>query len=205
MTNFNFSKTRKGFTVIELIMATAVFSVVLLLGLTGFIQIGKMFYKGVTLSQTRETATNVSQTISEDIKRASGDVAVISPNAYCIGNHRYTYQIGQKIVSNPSPGQFALKRETYKSPGDCVTPSNPPQSTASPELLKNNMRLGRFSVTQVANNLYSVNIKVIYGDDSDLTTTGDYNVAQCAASEVGTQYCAVSELSTIVYRGLGNN
>ena len=202
---------QKAFTVVELIMATAVFSVVLLLGLTGFIQIGKMFYKGVTLSQTRDASSNVLQTVTNDIKLAS-DTARPVPNmsnAICIGNHRYSYQIGRKLTAldGGSPSQYALKRETFNNPGECMNSSISPSSTsASTELLQNNMRLAKFSVSQIgATNLHSVNIKVIYGDDDDLTTTSDYNAAQCKASPVGTEYCAVSELSTIVYRGLGSN
>ena len=199
-----YCKKQQGFTIVELIMATAVFSVVLLLGLTGFIQVGKMFYKGVTLSQTRDASTDILQTVSNDLKFASQVTS--NANIVCIGNHRYTKNLNQKLSTADGPAtNFALKRETFNNHADCLNTSVTPNATGSPELLQNNMRISRFDINQVGNpaqNLYSINIKVIYGDDEDLTSTDAS--AQCKGTSVGTQFCAVSELSSTVYRGLGD-
>lgn len=198
----NVSKQKSGFTIIELTMATAVFSVVLLLGLTGFIQIGRMFYKGVTIAQTRDTATNILQTVSNDIRQAES-VQPIDSTHLCIGNHRYSVAPGV-MVSSGSPSVFGLKRETFNGQGQCMNLSitNPSSTSASPEMLQNRMRIASFNVSSIGPDLYRVNFKVVYGEDSELTSN-DAN-AQCRSSSVGTQFCATSELTTFVHRGLGD-
>src|SRR5581483_9172525 len=92
----------KGFTITELVIATAVFSVVLMLGVVGFVQIGKQFYKGVSVSQTRDIASQIMNAITSDIRLSQGGVQNVgfqttdpttgtttSLYGYCIVNHIY--------------------------------------------------------------------------------------------------------------------
>ena len=51
---------QKGFTVLELMIATTVFSVMLLLTTTGMIQIGKVYYKGLVTAKTQDTVRSIS-------------------------------------------------------------------------------------------------------------------------------------------------
>lgn len=200
-------KTRyaQGFTIVELIMATAVFSLVLLLGLTGFIQVGRMFYKGVTISQTKDVVTTTVQTISGDIKLAKAvqvlNGGTTSPTV-CIGNHRYSVRLNTAVDTSASNGNYALKREIMPSDICDTNPISIAQA-ASPELLGNRMRLLKFDVREIGSgtDLYFVNIKIAYGADEDFENPNTAG-AQCKNSVVSSQFCATTEFSTYVYKGV---
>jgi prepilin-type N-terminal cleavage/methylation domain-containing protein len=89
----------KGFTIVELMIASAVFSTVLLVALTGFLQIGRLFYKGVSETQTQDTTRQVVSDISSNLKATSSTVAIPQTFAgagqpysyFCAGAYRYTY------------------------------------------------------------------------------------------------------------------
>ena len=89
----------QGFTIIELMIASAVFSTVLLVALTGFLQIGRLFYKGVSETQTQDTTRQVVSDISSNLKATSSTVAIPQTFAsagqpysyFCAGAYRYTY------------------------------------------------------------------------------------------------------------------
>ncbi len=96
---------QKGFTIIELLLATAVFSLVLVGATSALIQIGRMYYKGLTTSNTQETARRIMEDVSRNIQFSGAtptdtpggglavnyngtDIALIS---FCIGSLRYSY------------------------------------------------------------------------------------------------------------------
>ncbi len=54
-----------GFTIIELLIATTIFSVVLLLAASGLLYIGRLYYKGLTSSATQEAARNIMQELTQ--------------------------------------------------------------------------------------------------------------------------------------------
>jgi prepilin-type N-terminal cleavage/methylation domain-containing protein len=57
-----------GFTLLELLIATTVFSVILLLAATAMIQIGRTYYKGNQQTRVQETARDMIEQISKDIQ-----------------------------------------------------------------------------------------------------------------------------------------
>jgi prepilin-type N-terminal cleavage/methylation domain-containing protein len=99
-----------GFTIVELMIASAVFAVVLLVALTGFLQIGRLFYKGVSITQTQDTTRQVVNDISSNIKATPTASSIIvnsnpsgSPYSYfCAGPYRYTYA---KYMGGPDDGR----------------------------------------------------------------------------------------------------
>src|SRR3990167_1480215 len=109
-----------GFTIIELIFATTIFSVILLVCLGAFIQIGRLFYKGVNIAHTQEAARSLLTDISDDLrlsKSYSGQKctdATCSKNSkqyFCVGNHRYIYQRGKQYDgTNPTTNGLVRDR-----------------------------------------------------------------------------------------------
>jgi prepilin-type N-terminal cleavage/methylation domain-containing protein len=96
---------QQGFTIVELVIASAVFSTVLLVALTGFLQIGHIFYKGVANAQTQNTIRQVVGDVSQSLKNTSTDSAVqngtIGGYTYiCLGVFRYTTAV---YKNNPDP------------------------------------------------------------------------------------------------------
>src|SRR5690606_22524615 len=94
---------QKGFTIVELMIATSVFSVVLLLCTYGLLAIGRSYYKGVTISRTQETARLIVDDVAEAIQ-FNGGAVVLNPagRMYCIGSRRYSYALNEiKSAANP--------------------------------------------------------------------------------------------------------
>ena len=94
--------------------------------------------------------------------------------------------------------------------GQCSASTKPvapwPTSAAFPaaitngrELLGNHMRLGTLDITPNGS-LYTIHLRVIYGDNDLLSDTSDFSKASCVGSIPGSQFCAVSDLTTTVQK-----
>ena len=206
----NHKPKQQGFTIIELMIATSVFSVVLLLCTFGLMQIGKLYYKGISSTRTQKTTRSVLDMLSQDIEFADNDI-VVTGTMICAGHHRYTYQLNAKLDDVAVPHVMVLD----DLPGGCdiSTPPQTPLSTANgQELLGRNMRLANLLVNHDGAGGYSILVKIIYGDD-DLLRDGpngtlrvgdvgfDIRNATCSGG-AGSQFCAVSTLSTFVKKRL---
>jgi len=200
--------TSSGFTIIELLVATAVFSVVLLVLAAGVLQISRMYYKGLTEANTQNVARSITDVISQSIQFGGGDVTTTaaspapgSLNAFCVGNQQFSFTPGYQLVDNPDPSKF----QTYHAlvvTTKAGCPGQAPQDVRQPtvtgrELLDTNMRLSKLGVTNLGGNLYRVDVRVVYGDD-DLLKNPTANNSSCINASAGTQFCSVSDLSTVV-------
>lgn len=214
----------RGFTLIELMIATTVFSVVLLLAMTGFFQIGRIFYKGVSITQSQDVANQIGLDISESVEGASK----VSPltdykgmQYICIGKYRYTIDINRRVdVGNTgafTTGQVGLAKDTMNSDNSCAPPCLPNPTVCAPgelawsrpvELLGDNMRVESFTVAPLAtvsNDYYTVSMIISYGDNDLLTytTPGDRSTVQCK-TEKGSQFCAIGRYNASINRGVGS-
>ncbi len=204
----------KGFTVVELLIATTVFSIVLLLVSTAMVQIANVYYKGVTETGTQNIARGVIDAIAQGVQFNGGIVtqtpaSAPSPGtstAFCIGETQYAYQLGWELTDT-SPQ--ATQNQAYH----VLAQSHVPNCAAAGgvaagyldqptvngvELMNQHMRLAKLSLQQIGTtNLYRIDVRVVYGDNDVLTNPTAANAA-CAGISAGSQYCAVSELSTIV-------
>lgn len=202
-----------GFTIIELLIATMVFSVVMLLIAIGVMQFNHAYYNGITQTNTQDVARSILEGISQDIQ-FTGD-QVTSPignggseQGFCIGSDRYSYRLGWQLVdSGPIAAQHQTTHALVKdSPGLCggmnAQNFNNPLAAGSTELLSPHMRLSKLSVSQVpgTTTMYNIDVRVVYGDD-DLLSNPTANNAACKILS-GSQFCAVSELSTVVQKRL---
>jgi prepilin-type N-terminal cleavage/methylation domain-containing protein len=214
-------KMSSGFTIVELLIATAVFAVVLLVAQASFVQIGHLFYRGVSINQTQDAADHIFQDINGNFQTApSVDGSVKSAtggyNYYCIGNTRYTYTINQEVDTS-APASHAPYNSTTKTGGNygilkdilpgagaaCETPCDDLSGSPCPansaklsnpsEILGNRMRLERFDICQstTTSNLYNVNIVLAYGDDSTLKYTSTLAPSDMKCQTGQTYYSSV--------------
>lgn len=206
---------QKGFTIIELMIATTIFSVILLLCSYVMVRIGNMYYKGITTSRTQGVVRTAMDMISQDIEFADTDVITGSNGnlrSLCVGHHNYTYQINAKIDVDTAHALFVENRSTPCATG--VGPSTSFNSSTDQELLGKNMRLGALTIQDAdpvnPNKFFRVNIRVIYGDDDLLIDQAnkkgneagfDINTARCADG-IGSQFCAISSATTYVQKRL---
>jgi type II secretory pathway pseudopilin PulG len=220
------------FTIVELMIATVVFSVLLLTFAGAIIQIGRLYYKGITSSRTQEVARTTLNEISQAIQFDPGTVVPTTvttldngpakTKAVCINTKLYSYRIGQQRVAD----KHALVVEDIPNGCQDTVAKSLNGTITGDEVLGDKMRLAKFEVTRVANanpqvSAYKVTIRVVYGDD-DLVcspSTGNCNSTaimdenaiaaapdlSCKNIKSGTQFCSVSQLSTIVERRLTND
>lgn len=231
----------------ELMIATLVFSVILIIITTGIIRITQMYYKGINLVNTQNTARGIMDSVAQSIQLSGGvvswpDVAVTS-GVGCIGNQSYDFQLGAKLPSggtvDPSDNDWQGTYALALSPNEAnctesAQPVTPP--VGATELLSPHMRLTRLSVNRVSaadstDNLYAVAVTVVYGDYDLLCNTAYSATADggcgpnspsikptdnnfhtfltspgltCRSGE-GSEYCAVSALSTVVQQRMTVN
>lgn len=215
-----------GFTIIELMIASAVFTIVLLAALTGFLQIGRLFYKGTSQAATQDTAKQILNDISESVQRAES-LTLSKPyggagNRYiCVGNVRYSYKIGSLVDANVtdslSTGSgIGLVRDTLPGSNACAPPC--PTSTAIPcgsdgvrwnnpvEMLGNNMRLQDFQISSstLSPDYYTITVQVVFGEDEVLETpnASDPTSIRCKGNSATQQFCSVVKYSTSLKRGM---
>jgi len=196
----------RGFTIIELMIATSVFAVVLLLCTYGLLEIGRTFYKGATTTRTQETARIIVDDVAEAIQFNGGEVVVGQPGWHCIGTKRYSYVLNRQLTDT----NHAVVSDTPLSSCSAGTGSqniNGALSASSRELLNVRTRLSRFDIVEIRDGLYRVTVRVVSGEndllvdrngDSNITTAD--NPVQCKNERAGSQFCATSELTTVVQK-----
>lgn len=225
------SSRQTGFTIIELMIAMMVFSVILIVVTAGILNFSKQYYKGVIANQTQNTARAIIDDVARAIQFNSGGVYALNKHAvsdppgpivgYCLGeSRRYSFainrQVSNKVTLGPQQSRYGLTADTVSG---CST-GTPALKTATMssgtglanfrELLGENMRLNKFSITQT-DGLYTITVKVMYGDNDllcspsvECTKTGVTVPSDLSKPDVqcrltsGSQFCAISELSTTV-------
>lgn len=194
-----------GFTIVELLVSTLVFAVVLLTVTLGIIQISRVYYKGINESDVQNTTRSIMDSITQAIQFNGADVTVTpAPSAgtlqaFCVGGTQYSYKLGYQLTDG-SPGVHQTTTALVsKNLSGCASAA---AATGGKEFLSPNMRLANLKVTQiVADSLYKVTIRVVFGDD-DLLNNPIATNASCK-STTGSQFCSVSELTSTVYKRVG--
>ena len=200
-----------GFTIIELMIASTIFSVLLLIMTFAIIQISRVYYRGITSAQTQEIARTVLDEISRSIQFQGGTITgtpavpSLGPNKFCVGDKRYSYILGRQLMDSPTfPQSKNVLVVDDKMPG-CASVSaqnidSVNLNSNSRELLAANMRLASLQVNDKGNGLWEVAVRVVYGDNDLLEDSigADGILDTCRSIQFGAQFCAASELRTVV-------
>lgn len=216
---------QQGFTIVELMIATAVFTVVLLLCTFALLQVGKTYYKGITSAQTQNTTRAIVDDISQAIQFSGTTVSTTIDRSaspvtynkqfntfYCLllGGKRYIYKLGVQVDSNPTSGDQDVHGLVWdEHAGNCSTAISSWPAGAT-ELLGPHMRLADFTIDQITPgdpSWYIVRIRVVYGDsdllDDKLTLDGTVppdGILDTCRIGAGSQFCASSEITTSAQR-----
>lgn len=213
------AKRENGFTIIELVIATLVFSTVMLVVTGAIVRFTTNYQKSLAQTATQNTARSIIDSISESLqfKRAGvREIAGVNGSAgYCVGSTRYSYMPGRMLNSDtPGSHSFVEQRNTgINCPGDEELDLNQPLPSDTVELLGPNMRVANFTINQIgSSDLWKINLRIVYGDDEVLCSPGvegdcdELNaVSEHLSAEdlnckprLGADFCAVSELTTTV-------
>lgn len=200
-----------GFTIVEFMIATAVFSLVLLVCAYAIVYVGRMFYKGMITNRTQDTARQLVEDIASAVQFGVGGirsgnatrngVAVLS---LCIGDRRYSYVSDRSQGASAGQVRHVLWQDRLSSSTACIpvdiTQATPPDSEDGRDLLGENMRLPHLLVESSDNGIWRVEVRVAYGED--ISSFTDSDASSCVAVLAGGQFCAVSNFSTSVTRRL---
>ncbi len=223
--------TSSGFTIIELMISITVLSVILLMASVIIINVGHLFYKGVSTSRIQDNTRSIADDIAQRLQytdQVPNTGAGSGYMAYCIGETRFTYVLFKQIVTDTP---HVLWRDTLPSGTSSCVPAalnvNPPSSDPKGvELITSNARLTNFSIS--LSSPYTVNVSLAYGDNDlicDNGQAGDCSYIQgespwiqsliagggalaakgqitCKGQDVGQQFCATSNLSITVSQRL---
>jgi prepilin-type N-terminal cleavage/methylation domain-containing protein len=159
----NLQKNKDGFTLLELMIAVTIFSVILLVGAATMIQVGKMYYKGINSARTQEITRNIVDEVSRGTQFSkSGATPLVKQSfdgvehyAYCVGGKRYTFRPNLGLVSDSSfvlasmTGPHGLWKDD--APGGACVPAKITTnvvalSTNGQEMLSENMRVSEFCI-----------------------------------------------------------
>ncbi|HVV66696.1 MAG TPA: prepilin-type N-terminal cleavage/methylation domain-containing protein [Candidatus Saccharimonadales bacterium] len=196
-----------GFTIIELMIATSVLSLMLVMVTVMMINIGNLYYKGISQARIQDNVRSLTDEIASHLELGDNFFHVTSGSeqAYCIGSVRYTYILGAQIGTQAGQSPHVLWRDANPTPGSCPSAGLPNLGAATPsangtELIAPHSRLTNFSITDTAGSSpYTIAVGEAYGDTDLLTgTTGS---PHCKGSE-GDQFCATANLTTTVVRRL---
>lgn len=199
-------RNQKGFTVVEFLIATAVFSSVLLVCSYAVVHIGRMYFKGSLTSRTQDTSRRVGEDIAQAIQFSAGGTAPRNGGSgsllsWCIGTIQYSYATDRALGNT---GHVLWKSRIPATDSDC-TPCDLTQQTpcgAGEELLGDRMRIPRFNLTtNAASAMTTVDLVISYGESADMFETGS-NFTICKGINASGDFCAVSAYYTIVGRRL---
>jgi|GEM_PF-2747689 prepilin-type N-terminal cleavage/methylation domain-containing protein len=208
-----YTKLQQGFTIVELLISTAVFSLALLIAVIAIIIVNNSFVKGNVQSQTQDIARNVLSTIIQDIQfNRTSSIILGTPyenyGYYCLGNDVYIYQTGQEINTSATPAVYhALLEFTGSCPTNLTTDpvgiadlqylnNKAGGGNNTHELLSQNLSLEQLDITQVNSNSYAVTLTIAYGNYFIKAATPIDD--SCPAESLSGQLCAVSTLTTTV-------
>jgi prepilin-type N-terminal cleavage/methylation domain-containing protein len=204
---------QKGFTILELIIATGIFAVLMLVILGAVTQIGRMYYKGVTSSRTQEVSRTIIERVTQEIQYSGSDAwnapqqsSASGQNVLCVGNSRF-FWVTNRPKSSTAVGLWT--DDGNSGAGACnaslanLSSATPTVATNARELLPDGMRIVNFTVTSAGTDLYTVSIRVVYwtGPDSELDSSGGIAATTCTGG-AGATFCSVSELTSTVYKRL---
>lgn len=218
-----------GFTIVELMIATAVLSVLLLLTTVIISSIGNLYFKGISQSRIQDDSRNITNQVSQDLELNEGfknTGSIPNKQAYCIGTVRYTYVIGKELGSTgPTGSQHVLERDVNPTPTSCATASGFPGSLTSTgtELLPPHSRLVKFKITGTSP--YTITLSIAYGDDDLLCspsvsgscnnpnamsnpidyTKGDLLCKGSFGGGVSSSFCGTASLTTSVEQRITQN
>lgn len=207
--NFGRKLDNRGFTILELLIATGILSGILVMMTVMITGIGNLYYKGIAQSQTQDTTRTIVRELTQAIqlnkgvprtgsttKNVNGTDYTIS--AICVGTTRYSYVINLQV--GPSGIMHGLWRNTVGSGAPCspmdLTTDLATSDTTGGELLGQRMRLTEMQpATQSAVNpvLYSIKVSLAYGDDDVLNLSGYDTTCKGGA---GGQFCATDRLTS---------
>lgn len=205
---------QKGFTIVELMIASAVFATVLAIASVAVLNISRAYYSGLTQTRNQEVARAVMDELAQSLQLARTVQGLpfstkldSNDGSFCIGNKQYranlgAYQDDDRDATNPPVG-FAVRE--LSGGATCATTDTvgggalpiPTVTDGVSEFIGQGMRLADLDISgNPASGVYDITVVVVTGQDDLLTDPpNDYS---CRGDRSGGQFCAYATLTTTV-------
>lgn len=219
------SKRSDGFTIVELMIASAVFSVIILAITAALTTMSRAYQRSIYTSNTQAAASSMADVIAQSVRSSTGEInpptgdAVNGTGAYCIGSQQILYTLGRRVgdtVSTTS-SRYAVVARPNNGCGITDIHTNSPVLTGHKELLGRGMRLSNLTIVKpTGSTYYQINLRVVYGDDdllcresmpsTCLAGPNALSPAELKSNDlgckqgIGSEYCSVSVHSSKVYQ-----
>lgn len=176
---------QRGFTILELLIAVTVLSVMLLIASTAVTALTRQFFKGLTKSRTQQVARTISEELISNIQYSTDEPRFLGMSlngevqAWCISERAYLFVRGFQLGDDPvqqRPG-VAQRWESCTLPGTGVPPDTLTPAPGRVELMGEGMRLADIDICPVTTTdttnpcyapdtkVWTVKIRVVYGDN----------------------------------------
>lgn len=164
-------KKTHGFTIVELMIATVIFSLVMVICLTGMVQVSRAYYKGITHSRTQEAARNLMDEITQTIQLSGSSISRQASiftdsgqeginnledgiGVFCAGNKMYTYVIDRQVRPVNNENLKQIRNAIISEDQTCAEELEPAVLTDTVtggrrSLLSENMRLTKLVIQPV--------------------------------------------------------
>jgi prepilin-type N-terminal cleavage/methylation domain-containing protein len=209
------SISKKGFTIVELLIAISVFSALLIIIVYAFLYGLNTFSKAQVVSKTQEVSRSIEQNIAQSISlTAAGSYTPITPvtnngitsQGFCLGQYRYSYVLDKQLTSTNNYGllQDTIQGCSTSTVSVDLSAANLPTTLNTPkQLLGNNMRISNFTITpSTPSNSSAVGYQLVmeidYGNNLKAGTNG-YKY-QCPLGNISSSFCAVAKIDTIIFQ-----
>jgi prepilin-type N-terminal cleavage/methylation domain-containing protein len=206
------NKRQTGFTIVELMIATTVLAVILLLVTIMMTNIGNLYYRGVNQSRLQDDVRTVTSQISQNLELndetvSSATVAnaygtTTTMYAYCVGDTRYSYVLNLQIGTASTQSEHVLWRDTYTkacTPIDLAKAqpeSGTNAGTNGVELIAPNSLLTAFSIS--ASSPFTISMGMAYGVTGSKGVLNLNGTSSTCKNGKGDDFCATASLTTTV-------
>ena len=210
------SISKKGFTIVELLIAISVFSALLIIIVYAFLYGLNTFSKAQVVSKTQEVSRSIEQNISQSFSlTAAGSYTPITSvtntnnnitsKGFCLGQYRYSYVLDKQLTSTNNYGllQDTIQGCSTSTVSVDLSAANLPTLNTPKQLLGNNMRISNFTITSSTPSNssavgYQLVMEIDYGNNLKAETNG-YKY-QCPSGNISSSFCAVAKIDTIIFQ-----
>lgn len=185
---------QRGFTIVELMIAIAVFAVTMLVVTMGIIQVARSYKQASTRLKIEDASREMHAQIAQAVQYSGSSVQTPGPvsgyNVVCVGSQRYLWKQADVVVA----GEVSLYVDKIAGPSACTTTPFVAANAQTP--LPANTKVVNFSVG--SSNTSTISTRFVIGE-KDMFVGTDYN-NNCVSSVIGSEFCAVVELNSTVAR-----
>jgi len=194
--------TQEGFTIIELILATAFIAFILIFMLTTMISVMSNYNKGLAVKQINQTARTVSDEMSRLLQGTNAsaiNTSRIANGRVCMGGVSYVWNIRNNTTNqytSGTPVKFARVNDAGGALCGSTLPAVNPANAS--EMLSSQIWVQQLDVA-VSSNLKLVDITISLSTASPNQPTGNDPLlgAICDGGK-DSQYCAIATFRTTV-------